>query len=58
MSLEAILPDLRERTGGEIIDAQLQRVGDSLIYVATVLTPEGKVITERYDARTGLHVEN
>lgn len=56
--LEKILPDLRERTGGEIIDARLQKVGTFLIYVTTVLTPDGKVLTERYYARTGLHVEN
>jgi hypothetical protein len=57
VSLEAILPDVRTRTGGEVIDAKLQRTQGFLIYAVTVLTPAGKVITEYYYARSGAHVE-
>lgn len=57
VSLEIILPDLRRRTGGEIIDAKLQQTGGFLLYALTVLTPDNKVVTEYYYARSGLHVE-
>jgi uncharacterized membrane protein YkoI len=57
VSLETLLPDLRSRTGGEIIEAKLQQVQGSLLYVVTAITPDGKVITEYYYARSGLHVE-
>jgi hypothetical protein len=58
VSLEAILPDVRTRTGGEVIDAKLQRTQGFLIYAVTVLTPAGKVTTEYYYARSGVHVED
>lgn len=57
VSLSSIMPDIRTRTGGEIIDAQLEQVGSFLLYAVTVLTPEGKVTTEYYYARSGRHVE-
>jgi hypothetical protein len=57
VSLSRILPDLRARTGGEVIDAQLQQVGSFLVYAIKILTPEGKVTTEFYYARSGLPVE-
>ena len=56
VSLSTILPDLRTRTGGEVINAQLQQAGAFLLYAVTVLTPEGRVATEYYYARSGLHV--
>ena len=55
--LSTILPDLRARTGGEVIDANLQQVGSFLLYAVTVLTPAGKVSTEYYYARSGRYVE-
>jgi hypothetical protein len=57
VSLETILPDVRTRTGGEVIDAKLQWTRGFLIYAVTVLTPAGKVVTEHYYARSGVHVE-
>lgn len=56
VELAAILPDVRSRTGGEVIDAQLQQVGEFLLYAVTVLTPSGQVLTEHYYARSGVHV--
>ena len=56
VSLESILPDVRTRTGGEIINAKLQETRGSLLYAVTVLTPGGKVVTQYYRARSGLHV--
>lgn len=56
VELETILPDLRSRTGGEVINAQLQQVGAFLIYAVTVLTPSGQVLTEHYYARSGVPV--
>lgn len=58
VSLQSILPDLRSRTGGEIINAKLQRVDGFLLYAITVLSPDGKVSTEYYYARSGQHVGN
>ncbi|MHA6692709.1 PepSY domain-containing protein [Devosia sp. A449] len=58
VSLSTILPDIRTRTGGEVINAQLQQAGKFLLYAVTVLTPTGKVATEYYYARSGLHVGN
>jgi hypothetical protein len=57
VELATILPDVRARTGGEVINAQLQQVGAFLIYAVTVLTPSGQVLTEHYYARSGAHVE-
>lgn len=56
VELSVILPDVRSRTGGEVINAQLQQVGGVLIYAVTVLTPSGQVLTEHYYARTGAYV--
>jgi uncharacterized membrane protein YkoI len=56
VELETILPDVRARTGGEVINAQLQQVSGFLIYAVTVLTPSGQVLTEHYYARSGAHV--
>lgn len=56
--LETLLPDVRTRTGGEVIDAKLQRSQGALLYAVTVLTPAGKVIREYYYARSGLHLED
>lgn len=58
VELETILPDVRARTGGEVINAQLQQIGGFLIYAVTVLTPSGQVLTEHYYARSGTHVGN
>lgn len=57
VALSSILPDVRSRTGGEVINAQLQQVRGFLLYAVTVLTPSGKVTTEYYYARSGQHVE-
>jgi hypothetical protein len=56
VSLATILPDVRVRTGGEIINATLQDARGFLLYAVKVLTPGGKVVTEYYYARSGLHV--
>ena len=56
VELAAILPDVRSRTGGEVINAQLQQAGGFLIYAVTVLTPSGQVLTEHYYARSGIPV--
>jgi hypothetical protein len=58
VSLDTLLPDVRTRTGGEIINAKLQEARGFLLYAVTVLTPAGKVMTEYYYARSGIHVGN
>ena len=57
VSLASLLPNVEERTGGEIIDAQMVRTDSSLIYVVKVMTPEGRVGIEYYNARSGTHIE-
>jgi uncharacterized membrane protein YkoI len=57
VSLASLLPNVEERTGGEIIDAQMVRTDRSLIYVVKVMTPEGRVGIEYYNARSGTHIE-
>lgn len=57
VSLGSLLPNVQERTGGEIIDAQLVRAEQSLIYVVKVMTPDGRVGIEYYNARSGTHIE-
>lgn len=57
VSLSSLLPSVQQRTGGEIIDAQLVRTTRSLIYVVKVLTPDGHVGIEYYNARSGIHIE-
>lgn len=57
VALETILPDVRSRTGGEVINASLQRVQGFLLYAVTVMDPAGKVSTEFYYAVSGQHVE-
>lgn len=57
VSLGSLLPNVQQRTGGEIIDAQLVRTDRALIYAVKVLTPDGRVGMEYYDAHSGTHIE-
>lgn len=57
VSLASLLPNVQARTGGQIIDAELVRTERSLTYVVKVLTPDGRVGVEYYDARSGTHIE-
>lgn len=53
VSLASLLPDLQERAGGEIIDAELIRVQNILVYVVKVLRLNGRVTQEYYYAQSG-----
>lgn len=55
--LSSLMPDVRTRTGGQIINAELVQAGGSLLYAVRVLAPDGRVSTEYYDARSGQYVE-
>lgn len=57
VSLASLLPNVQERTGGKIIDAQLVRTARTLIYAVKVLTPDGRVGIEYFNARSGTHIE-
>lgn len=57
VSLSSLLPGVQERSGGQIIDAQLVRTPRTLIYAVKVLTPDGRVGTEYYNARSGAYIE-
>lgn len=53
VGLGNLLPDLKERTAGEVIDAELLRVDGILVYAVRVLRTDGVVTTEYYAARSG-----
>jgi uncharacterized membrane protein YkoI len=55
--LTTIVNDLKVRGAGEVIDAQLVRAGNFLLYAVKVLSADGRVATEYYYARTGRPVE-
>jgi hypothetical protein len=57
VSLSSLLPGVQARSGGQIIDAQLVRTPRILIYAVKVLTPDGHVGTEYYNARSGAYIE-
>lgn len=57
VSLSSLLPGVQARSGGQIIDAQLVRTPRILIYAVKVLTPDGRVGTEYYNARSGAYIE-
>ena len=53
VSLASLLPDLQARAGGEVIDAELLRVQNILVYAIKVLRPDGLVTQEYYYAQSG-----
>lgn len=53
VGLGNLLPDLKARTAGEVIDAELLRVDGILVYAVRVLRTDGVVTTEYYAARSG-----
>lgn len=53
VSLGSLLPDLQERAGGEVIDAELLSVQGTLVYSVKVLRATGRVTREYYDAQSG-----
>jgi uncharacterized membrane protein YkoI len=57
VSLSSLLQGVQARSGGQIIDAQLVRTPRILIYAVKVLTPDGHVGTEYYNARSGAYIE-
>lgn len=57
LPLDAIAAEVRGRSGAEIIDARLLRVGEVLVYAVKTLTTAGAVRTEYYYGRSGLRVE-
>jgi len=53
VSLASLLPDLQERAGGEVIDAELLNIQNILVYSIKVLRPNGRVTQEYYYAQSG-----
>ncbi len=54
--LSSLAQSAMERTGGKVIDAQLLRVGEILVYAVKVLAPGGRLTTEYYYARSGVFI--
>jgi uncharacterized membrane protein YkoI len=53
-SREVVRPGrLRRQLGGTVLDMRLCRDGGGLVWRATVLRPNGRVVHRRVDARTG-----
>jgi hypothetical protein len=53
VSLTSLLPDLQERAGGEVIDAEMANVRGILVYIVTMLRTDGRVTQEYYYAQSG-----
>jgi hypothetical protein len=56
VSLISLVPDIQERTSGEIIDAEMLNVRGMLVYAVRVLQPSGRVTSEFYYARSGIYI--
>jgi len=50
--LQQILDEVTEQFSGKMIQVALQDQGSRLIYLVTLLTEDGQVVTLHYDART------
>jgi hypothetical protein len=55
--LSRIVGVLERTNGGEVLDAQMVRAGDVLLYRLKLLLPDGTVTTEFYHAPTGRHID-
>ncbi|WP_449397055.1 PepSY domain-containing protein [Devosia riboflavina] len=53
VSLTSLLPDLQERAGGEVIDAEMVNTRGILVYIVTMLRTDGRVTQEYYYAQSG-----
>ena len=51
--LAAILPQIRDRFPGRMLDAQLVERGDRALYVVKILDPSGQVVEVTVDAASG-----
>jgi hypothetical protein len=47
---------IAERSGGEIVDAELLRVDGMLVYAIKVLEPDGSLATQYFHARSGVFI--
>jgi hypothetical protein len=47
---------IAERSGGEIVDAELLRVDGMLVYAIKVLEPSGQLATQYFHARSGVFI--
>ena len=55
--LSRIVGVLERTNGGEVLDAELMRAGDDLLYRLKLLLPDGSVTTEFYHASTGRPID-
>lgn len=53
VSLGSLVPDLTQRTGGRVIDAEMLSIRGILVYAVRVLRANGSVTTEYYYAQSG-----
>lgn len=47
---------LRQRGGGEIVDASLLKVNDMLVYALRVIDPLGRLSIQYFHARSGVYI--
>jgi uncharacterized membrane protein YkoI len=55
--LAEILPALETRFGARVIEVELEREGDRLIYEFELIAPDGRILEGEVDARTGAVIE-
>lgn len=56
VSLQEVLTSVRQSTSAKVIDAELVRLADMLVYVVKVLAPDGRVTLFYYDAGSGMEL--
>lgn len=56
MPLSAFGDVIRQRGGGEMVDANLLRVDNMLVYAIKVLDPMGRLSVEYFHARSGVYI--
>lgn len=58
LPLTRILTLVAKQARGDILEIELQREQARFIYEVRVLTPAGKVVEVKFDARTGARIED
>ncbi len=57
LPLSAIVSHAAEACPGQLIEAELEDKGDRMVYELKILTPDGRLVTLFYDARSGARLE-
>lgn len=56
LSLETVLSKVKQRHPGKVLEVELENKKGKTIYEIELLTPEGKVLELKYNAKSGQHI--